>query len=203
MKKGLTLIEMLVVIGIIAVLVAAISGTYTSVTRAAQRTRCQELVSNTATALTAIFQEYGAWPRALRENGGGSDGLLDEIAALPLAKYMSLSVSSDGTRLTGYDRLGIVSPWATAYIKSHGTSANLGSAMPGGGYLRDHILHYAIDLDGDGVIRGASVGGEPVDVRATAIVWCGGRDGKIEMYSTGMRKDDVHSWSFGQTVDIE
>ena len=202
MKRGFTLIEMLVAIGIIAVLIAAISGSYAGITKAAQRTRCLELVSNTATALTALYQETGVWPRALRQNGGGTDGELDEETALPLAGYMSLAVSSDKTRLIGYDRFGIVSPWATAYIKSHGTKANVGSKIPGGGTLRDHILHYAIDLDGDGIIRGASVGGEAIDVRATAIVWCCGRDGKIEAYSTGMRKDDVHSWSVGQTVDV-
>ena len=44
MKKGFTLIEMLVVIGIIAVLLAATLGVYSGATKAAERSRCQELV---------------------------------------------------------------------------------------------------------------------------------------------------------------
>ena len=60
MKRGFTLIEMLAVIGIIAVLMAALIGGYAGVTKAAEKKKCQELVSNVATALTALFQNDGA-----------------------------------------------------------------------------------------------------------------------------------------------
>ena len=201
MKNGFTLIEMLVVIGIIAVLMGAGVGTYSGIVKAAEKKRCQELVADTATALTALYQKNGAWPKALRR-GNATDIELDQDAALPLAKagYMSLSMN-DG-KLSGYDRFGIVSPWATAHIKKRGVAASLSDKV-GGGSLQDHILHCALDLDGDGIIEGAMVGGEAVNIRATAAVWCCGKDGVIERYSAGLKKDDAYSWSQGQTQGVK
>lgn len=201
MKRGFTLVEMLVVIGIIVVLVGSGLGAYSRVQKAADKKRCQELVSNTATALSALFQKEGSWPRSLRQRGA-KDGELDEVAAYALARggYMSLTTSNG--RLGGNDRFGIVSPWAAAYIKRHGTSASR-DAKVGLGSIKDHTLHFALDLDGDGIIEGASVGGETVDIRATAAVWCCGKDGIIEPYSQGLQKDDVYSWAVGQTRSVK
>ena len=209
MKKGFTLVEMLVVIGIIAVLIGASVGGYSAMTKTAEKAKCQELVSNTATALTALFQKEGSWPKRLASQGG-SDGLLDENAAVPLAKggYFSLTTTGSGSnmKLAGSDRFGIVTPWAAAVIRRRGSSANLSDAV-GTATVKDHILHYALDLDGDGVIKGASVGGESVDIRATAAVWCvgksGGKDGKPWPYSVGRKKDDLYSWTYGQTRDVQ
>ena len=198
-RGGFTLVEMLVVIGIIAVLVGATVGAFSKMTKTAEKAKCDELVKNTATALTALFQKEGMWPRVLRQNGQ-TDGRLDATAAYPLKDYMSLTTS--GQQLSGLDRFGIVTPWATAHIKRRGTSASLGDKVALG-TLEDHILHFAVDLDGDGMILGASVGGETIDVRATAIVWCCGKDGKLEAYSHGLRTDDVYSWSKGQTQSVK
>ena len=212
MKKGFTLIEMLVVIGIIAVLVGASIGGFSAMTRTAERAKCQELVSNVATALTVMFQQEGVWPKRLAKDGA-TDGQLDADAAYAFVsgstKYLSLSAS--GGRLTGIDRFGVVSPWASALLKRKGASASLSdvvSAGPNGSMtVKDHILHYALDLDGDGIIQGASVGNQTIDVRATAIVWCGGKDGFVSPYpyaggGKGGTNDDVYSWTPGQTKNV-
>ena len=201
-RRGFTLVEMLVVIGIIAVLVGASITAFSKMRASADRARVQELVNNVATALTAMFQQEGAWPKRLAMNGE-RDGLLDGSTALPLAKggYMSLTVNSDGTALGGLDRLGIVDPWAAAVVKRNGSSASESDVVNAPYKVRDHILHYALDLDGDGIVDGASVGGEPVSVRASAIVWCAGKDGKMEPYSTGLKKDDVYSWTPGMATN--
>jgi len=34
-------------------------------------------------------------------------------------------------------------------------------------------------------------------------VWCCGADGKIETYKRGQRKDDVYSWTYGQTQGVK
>jgi len=201
MKRGFTLIEILVVIGIIAILMGVGIGTYAGVTKAAEKRRCQELVANTATALTALFQRKGSWPEVLLRDGS-KDGELNETVAYPLAKGGYMSLTAEDGKLVGYDCFGIVSPWATTHIKRRGSSASLGDRV-GVGTLRDHILHYALDLDGDGIIEGASVGGESVDIRATVAVWCCGQDGKIEPYSSGLHKDDVYSWTYGQTQGVK
>ena len=215
-NSAFTLIEMLVVLGIIAILIGASIGGYSSMTKSAERARCQELVSNTATALTALFQNEGSWPKRLLEQGA-TDGKLDENAAYALVangrSYFSLT--KDGAKLGGHDRFGIVTPWAQAVIKRLGSSATKGSKV-GSRTVDDHILHYALDLDGDGKIEGASVGGQSVDVRATAIVWCCGKDGVIDPYpyangsggrgaatASGGKTDDVYSWTPAQTRDVK
>lgn len=194
---------MLVVIGIVVVLMGVTLASVSTFLKSAEKARCRELVSNTATALTVLFQREGSWPLALRKGHGGNH-LLDEKAALPLAKgnYMTLTMNSDKSQLAGYDRFGVVTPWAIAAIKRKGSSASLATDVPGGGKIQDHILRFAIDLDGDGVIPGVPVEGENVDIRATAVVWCCGRDGKFEAYSVGRRKDDIYSWTDGQTKEV-
>ena len=169
-RKGFTLIEMLVVIGIIATLMGVMVASVSKFMKSAERARCQELVANTATALTALYQKEGAWPK---------------------------------TQLSGYDRFGVVSPWALAVIKRRGTSASESTPVPSGGTIKDHVVRYAIDLNGDGVIPGVQVGGETIDIRATAAVWCCGKDGKCEGYAKGLKKDDVFSWTIGQTREVQ
>ncbi len=203
-RSGFTLIEMLVVIGIIATLAGVTIASLSKFMKSAERARCQELVSNAATALTAYYQQHGLWPKALVKNSGSDLGL-DENAALPLAKgkYMSLTIDSGGTQLGGYDKFGVVTPWALSVIKAKGTSASTATKVPSGGTIQDHVLRYAIDVDGDGIIPDLAIGGELVSVRATAVVWCGGKDGKIESYATGRKKDDVYSWTVGQTQGVD
>lgn len=205
MKKGFTLIEMLVVIGIIAALIAAAIGSYSGVTRAAEKAKCRELVAQVATALTTLYQREGNWPKLLALQGK-TDGRLDAETAVALKGYFGLNVDDSG-KLAGYDRFGIVTPWAQAVIKRGGREASLDTVVSAGKHgemtVKDHILHYALDLDGDGIIDGALVGGESVDVRATAIVWCGGKDGYVEPYSKGVKRDDVHSWTPGQTQKVK
>lgn len=205
MRRGFTLIEILVVIGIIGILIGVAAGSYTHMTASAERARCQELVANTATALEHCFNEHGIWPKSLLNNNGATDGELNQTAAVPLAKggYMTLTLNDEKTELSGYDKFGVVTPWATAVIKRRGNGASRTDRLQGGGTIGDHVLHYALDVDGDGIIEGASVGGQSVDIRATVAVWCCGKDGKIEPYSRGLKADDVYSWTYGQTQKVK
>ncbi len=209
MKKGFTLIEMLLVIGIIALLVGASIGGYSAITKAAERTRAQELVLNVATALSLMYQQNGMWPKKIAAVGE-SGGKLDADRAVLMQSYFSLNVSEDdegNEKLVGLDRFGIVSPWATAVLKKSGKSASLSTVVSSGKdgthTIEDHLLWFAVDGDGDGIIKGANVGGESVNVRATAIVWCAGKDGKMESYTKGLKADDVYSWPVGQTRGIQ
>ena len=210
MRKGFTLVEMLVVIGIIAVLVSASIGGYSAMARSADKARAEELVRETATALTGLFQKDGVWPKRLALNGAGT-GKLDKETAYALASVKYLSLSTKNGQLSGYDRFGLLTPWGLMTLKRLGDAATTGSKVTGSqGTIDDHILRYALDLDGDGIIENVNVGGTPINVRATAIVWCCGKDGVIGPYPyapgakmTKVAQDDIYSWTPGQTRNVK
>ena len=198
MKKGFTLIEMLVVIGIIAALIAASFGGYSAMIRSAERARATDLVKQVATALSVMYEANdGTWPLRIARTGE-TGGELDDMAAYSLVegstKYLNLMHS--GGKLIGNDRFGVLDPWGLTIMKQRGQSATLGD-------VRKHLLWFAVDTDGDGIISGAKVGGEDVNVRATAIVWCAGKDGNMEPYSKGLRRGGIYSWTVGQAKDVK
>lgn len=199
-RGGFTLVEMLVVLGILAVLIGFGMKSFSSTTKTAQKLRGQELVSNVATALEAIYQREGVWPRRILANGG-SDGRLDENVAYELAKRKVMTMTYDTTakKTEGLDRCGIVTPWAQEAIKAAGQTGGSGTKVRTGGVVSDHVLHYAVDVDGDGFVD-ATVGGTSVKIRASAAVWCCGMaGGEIEPYKTGdSRSKDIYSWIASQ-----
>ena len=67
-KKGFTFIEMLAVIGIVAVLIVVTAMSYAKFAASGETAKCQELVRNTATAMAAIFNRDGFWPQ--KQRGG-------------------------------------------------------------------------------------------------------------------------------------
>ena len=199
-RGGFTLVEMLVVLGILAVLIGIGISSFSSATKKAQKTRGQELVSNVATALEAVYQREGSWPRRILANGG-SDGRLDDSVAYELAKrkVMTLTYDENAKRTKGLDCCGIVTPWGQEAIKLVGQGAGLGTKVKSGGFVRDHVLHYAVDVDGDGFVD-ASVGGSSVKIRGSAAVWsCGMAGGEISPYRAGdSRAKDIYSWTSAQ-----
>jgi len=204
--KAFTLIEMLIVIGIISVLVGVSLASFGKMMKSAEKAKVQELVSEAATALTGLYEKDGIWPKKIREEGATS-GRLDKDVALILANkgYLPLSVANG--KLAGKDRFGVITPWAAKVVDRKGASAAEGDAVNAISTIGDHILYFAVDLDGDGIIDGANVGGESVNIRATAAVWCigksGGNQGKPWAYSKGQKKDDVYSWTKGQTQAVK
>lgn len=210
MRKGFSLIEMLVVIGIIAVLMGTAVGGYSFATKRAQAARGRELVSNTATALNLLFQRDGMWPSALRTEADSGAGRLTARAAACLAvkNLMSLTytkVEKDGESyytLSGLDRCGIVTPWAAATLKQAGNGGSESTTVQMGGTVKDHQLYYALDKTGEGIVE-ANVGGETLRIRANAVVWSIGPSGGDENhrprpYSKGRRSDDIYSWTASQ-----
>ncbi len=210
MKKtandGFTLIEMMVVVGIIGLLLSASLVGFSKARASGERAKLNELVSQTATALEAIYNADGAWPKLLRTESQG-EGLVNEKVAWLLGSrgLMSITIANGGERKSGgLDRFGIVSPWARDAIKEAGESASLSTRVKGGSStVKDHILHFFLDYNGDGIIEGATVGGESVNIRANVAVWSSGKDGKLETYSHGQRGDDVYSWGKGQTREVK
>ena len=212
-KRGFTLIEMLVVMGIIAVLTGSLVVGMGRIRKTAQRAKAQEIVSNAATALGTIFQTEMNWPKLLINN---SNGQLDARTSHVFVRFKLMGLAYDtqsydvssrtGTiRLMGTDRCGIVDPWATAVLKRSSSGAEGEGTelkVDTGGTVKDHILWYAVDVDGDGITE-ANVNGTAVRVRAPACVWGAGADGVLGPYGgkrTKASSDDVYSWARGQEV---
>ena len=196
MKRGFTLVEMLVVIGIIAILIGAGMTAFSAATRKAQQARAREVVSNVATALEAIYQRDGVFPRRVLAEGASDGEMTPEVAyELAKRKAMTLTYDTNTKKTTASDRCGILTPWGQEVVRRKGNSGvSDGTKVPSGGTIKDHRVHFAVDTEGRGYVN-ASVGGETVRIRASAVAWCCGRDGKEYKYSDGLRHDCSYSWS--------
>lgn len=212
-RRGLTMIELLVVVGIIMALSAALLAGIGSVKKSAANAKAQDLVSNVATALNQVLQADRNWPGYLIKLANTGEPMLDSEACQVFIRHNAYSLSyvkdhtSDGDtfyRLTGADRCGIVDPWAALLLKRldpgiSGSSA-LSRAVPGGGTVKDHVLRFAIDDDYDGFCT-VRINSKTLRVRASAAVWSCGRNGKFEDYGKAGRvegSDDLYSWTPGQ-----
>lgn len=196
LKKAFTLVELLVVIAILGVLIAVLVSYSRSAIRKAEVSKCQDYLQQVQQAMLVCRQENGGfWPESLVNNDRNANGL-DGEAAFALRKNMNLKVSSDGQRLDGSDKFGLLSTWAQKVVKDNGTSCSLSTHVPIGGTIADHRLRYALLMGDKDIIENVdpskSIPGaksEPtVDIRAEAVVWCYGPEGKI-----------VHSWHDGVT----
>ena len=198
-KPAFSLIEMLVVIGIIAILITASIASYNGIVARAQKSRAEELVHQVATALEQVLQKEDAWPRPILAEGAGGNGKMTASVGGALAKRGALSLTyreyeENGTKrveLSGVDKFGVVDPWAYDVIKRRFKSGSVtpGTQVPSGGTIDDHILRFSVDDDYDGRVKVAGEGVSGVTVRGSVAVWGCGRDGKFGT------KDDVKSWA--------
>jgi type II secretory pathway pseudopilin PulG len=212
---------MMVVIGIIGVLAAALTGGYSYMVKSAQRAKATEAVSNARSALEALYiRKDNTWPPAILDartyNGYH---VMDENVAKVLFQNSLLNVDckkvadtgaleSDYT-LRGADRCGIADPWAMDVIKKADKnlpgSALISRAVSSGGRVQDHLIYFAVDQDDDGFVDKSE--GAPVNkVRAKVLTWCAGADGGLGDCTTDKRRaeklngrtvsngDNVYSW---------
>jgi len=181
-RRAFTLIEMLVVIGIIAILVGVSLTSFRKMSKTADNTQAQELVSQAATALAAIYEADGMWPKLIREASKSTEedkGVLgneegNEVARI-LAKRGYMSMSMKDGKLVGKDRYGILTPWAAKKLENASSTD-----------IQANILKFAVDLNGDGVIDNEECGkriekyfGKKIEyIRATVMVWCPDKKGE-------------------------
>ncbi len=213
-KNGFTLIEMLIVLGIIGALSSALIFAYGRVVKSGERAKLVELVSNARVALAELYRNNDGWPQGIYK-AGQQNGyyVMDEAVAKIFGAKGLLNVDYNNGSLRGKDRCGIVDPWAQDVIMKADSGMSgaslLEKSVPSGGTVRDHRLYFAIDQDGDGFVTRQE--GAPVERgRATEIVWGAGADGGLSDCSTAANtvqnyngrkvtnRDNVYSWSRAQ-----
>lgn len=221
-RTGFTLIEMMVVIGIIGILAAALTGAYGLMVKSAQRSKAVEAVANARSALETLYiRKDNTWPPAIinaRTHEGGYH-VMDENVAKELFRNSLLNVDCKKTddkqeglaayTLRGVDRFGIADPWAQDVLRRKVEKGKRDSSVPSGGKVEDHLIYFAVDQNDDGFVDRSE--GAPVNkVRARAITWCAGADGGLGDCSTDKRGktqvngrtvsngDNVYSWQRAQ-----
>jgi len=203
-NKGFTLVEMLVVIGIIGLLIGVLTTGFSYAQTLAWQARSQELASNVAVALGTYLLNEKSWPdEILRSNGVVNNEVCKVLQEADLLDVTT--VKSDGTiNQNSPERFGLFSPWGQRNIrKKPMMTASLG-ALPADAELQRHMLQFRVDGNLDGKIDSsdASLGtipGNGATIRATAIVWSCGPQGKADG-ETGAKnpQDNRQTWTSGQ-----
>jgi prepilin-type N-terminal cleavage/methylation domain-containing protein len=206
LQRGFTLVEMLVVMGIVGVLIAMLTGAFKYVQNTAWQARSQELVSNVATALSIYIQREGTWPTEILDSKGVVNNevckVLQQSRLLDVSTVTTNSIGTVVSNPNSPERFGLFSPWGQRMIRGiPKTTASLG-ALPSADLLK-HILQFRVDINLDGKIDSSdsqlgAIPGVGSVIRASAIVWSCGPNGKDDG-DTGAKKssENRQSWVGG------
>ena len=178
-RSGFTLVELLVVMGIIAILVGVLLAGVSSAIAFAKRTKANSTASQIATAVQNYYTEYGVYPTT---STGGSD---DYYAGTSAGNWPALTITLCGniSPLTGSSSTGGITGANTrsiAYlsptrsdIDGSGSlvnpfSSHTGTANATGATYANYFF-MAVDTDYSGVVGDSSpASGNLVDFSATA-----------------------------------
>ena len=186
-RTGFTLVEMLLVIGILGILATTLVGSFSYIRKAAHRSQAQNLASELATALNLYLQQERGWGSVLidkDEMDPEACWVLQEKNYFDLTTYSDAGVTINENSL---DRYGL--------LDAYGRSKLRGNPDISPDEVTKHRLQIRLDDDYDGYVEAP----DGVKVRASVLVWSRGPDGEDDSPS-GARypKDDCLSWNHGK-----
>jgi prepilin-type N-terminal cleavage/methylation domain-containing protein len=194
---GFTLIEMLVVIGMLGLLAAALTASFSQVKKTARQAQAQSQVSEVATAFNLYLQQERQWPEAWET----SDQMDPDVCAIFQAKkLLDLTTwATNGVTISksSLDRFGMLDPWGRAALRKNPKIDSATAAIEGG-RLSDHLIQYRLDLNFDGYVDASEGSPKGAKIRASVLVWSRGPDGKdAATQSKRYPDDDRLSWNYG------
>ncbi len=176
---GFSLIELLVVIGIIVILAGLLMVAIGKVTQSAKRAKAKVQIKQIEKAFIAYHDEYGEWPVFGSENEAAA-GINYDTNVVNLLNGEIVTVAGDNLnpqKIEYYDvtdtmvrqdadgRFGFVDPWKRCY-------------------------KYMMDFNDDGVLEVVYSSSDSVEIEGACVaVWSQGPDG-----DDALTKDNVTSW---------
>lgn len=140
LRKGFTLIEMLIVMAVVAILVAIIIPSYRGMQNEAWIAKAEKEVQTLQAAVESYYRHNGAYPAALS----------DLLAAKPQIITQSLidPWNTDGSEGYGYQVVNDVTGFGDAYV-IYSRSINSTSEVPDAAAIKS-AGELVVVLDGDG-----------------------------------------------------
>lgn len=202
-REGFTLVEMLVVIGIIGIMSGALVAGVSQVKRIAIRHKAQEAVTDTTVALNLYLQGEREWHKDMI-NALEMD--YDVTKRLARKKLLDAVVPNDPATSTSLDRFGLLDEWGRKQLRRNPNVSSASQRGTDGLQIADHRIQFRLDTDYDGYVDGSEGSPNGLRIRASVIVWSRGPDGQDDFESTNPKAsgrypyDDLISWDQSKVV---
>ena len=176
MKKGFTLVEMLVVITILGILMAMMIPAAGMILKRSKIAQAKSDAGIVMTTMTKYRTEYNRWPSWVSKSGSGyltDKAWVEAMSPAPGAARTLDNFNQISFFEAGGGSLAEKGAYVGAYVDPFGNP-----------YM------YQVDVDGDGLIPSPDPAAT-TPVSAQVIAWSAGSDGKYETFSTD---EKAESW---------
>jgi len=190
---GFTLVEMLVVIGIIGILSGTMVITVVHVKRIAFGVDSRAIVTNAHTALNSYHTTEGEWHEVMLK-----DRMMTRDVCIELRNKHAIDYAPDAG--LGLDRFGLLDAWGNRSLRNSSLVTDVNQAGSDGIKIGDRLLQIRLDENYDGYVDQSEGSPNGARIRANVIVWSRGPDGMDDFQSSNPKAssrypfDDLLSW---------
>ena len=150
--RGFTLVEMLIVIGILGILASVLIGSFSHVKTTARQQQAQTLAAEVATAFNAYLQKEQQWPDEFLDRTEMDQAVCRVMQGKKLIDLSTYSnVVNKVINPSSLDRYGLLDPWGRATLQRN-AKATENTAVESGGTVADHRIQFRLDLNYDGYV---------------------------------------------------